>query len=127
LTYTVANWWPISPRPAALHHNAILCYCYETWEPHFLEPSGPVNVCNGIALPLPLPRLKSGWLLVRSISISRCSGHRISRWSPIFKEHSPLDFYVQDGDSDCRRILILILMSAMKQISPLQKLRCSAG
>ena len=27
-----------------------ICYCYEIWEPHFLEPSGPVQACTGIAL-----------------------------------------------------------------------------
>ena len=28
--------------------------CLEIWEPNLLEPSGPVQGCNGIALPLPL-------------------------------------------------------------------------
>jgi len=28
--------------------------CLEFWEPQLLEPSGSVQVCNGIALPLPL-------------------------------------------------------------------------
>ena len=27
--------------------------CHEIWEPDLLETSGPVQACNGIALPLP--------------------------------------------------------------------------
>jgi len=31
-------------------------YCLEIWGLNLLEPSGPVQACNGIALPLPSHR-----------------------------------------------------------------------
>jgi hypothetical protein len=33
--------------------TTILCRCHEVWEANFLEPSGPLQACNGSVLPLP--------------------------------------------------------------------------
>jgi hypothetical protein len=32
--------------------TTILCRCHEIWNLNFLEPSGPLQACNGTALPL---------------------------------------------------------------------------
>jgi hypothetical protein len=38
--------------------------CLEIWKPQLLEPSGPVQAYNGIALPLPLPVFAPNKILV---------------------------------------------------------------
>ena len=36
--------------------TTILCGCHEIWEPKFVEPSGPLQACNGTDLPFTLHR-----------------------------------------------------------------------
>ena len=36
------------------NQTTILCRCHESGNLNILEPSGPVQACNGTALPLPL-------------------------------------------------------------------------
>jgi hypothetical protein len=40
------------PIPKAENLTTILCRCHEIWELNFLELPGPLQACNGTALPL---------------------------------------------------------------------------
>jgi len=40
--------------------TTILCRCHVIWEPYFLEPCGPLQACNGTALPFTVYVLWAG-------------------------------------------------------------------
>jgi hypothetical protein len=46
------NAYLMQPVRKADNLTTILCRYQEIWEPNFLEPSEPLQACNGTALPL---------------------------------------------------------------------------